>query len=286
MAEDWAYNAVEGLLRKGPMGTGVFLLLGGADTGKTTLAEALSGRLAGSRPVGIVDADVGQSHIGPPGTVGWAVIDKPPVDFARLTPGGISFVGDVTPVGHLLQWTAAVVQSLKLLSRVARLAVIDTPGFVTGGAAKALWWTIDRMLKPDLILAVERGEELGPILTGLQRTACRIERVRPPADIRLKSPDERRRYRKRRFEKYFENSRIYDIDLTDTPVQSSEPLDRRTMAGRLVGLRDEQGFDVAVGLVKDYNCDRNFATVAVPQIDIEQVRCIVVGDVTVDLGGV
>jgi len=57
------------------------------------------------------------------------------------------------------------------------------------------------------------------------------------------------------------------------------------MAGRLVGLRDEEGVDLAVGLVKDWQGGRGLAAVRAPELDIGQIRCIVAGDVTVDLGG-
>ena len=52
------------------------LVLGASDTGKTTLVETLAGKLAEAGPVAVVDADIGQSHIGPPATVGWAMAGK------------------------------------------------------------------------------------------------------------------------------------------------------------------------------------------------------------------
>ena len=184
MSQDWADKIAHQLLSRGLMQTplevrtegppvprgdllltgqaGICLLLGAADTGKTTLAAALAKHAALSRPIGIVDADIGQSHIGPPATVGWALVegpqtqkgafgnpDRPEVDFrvktslfsqtsgtfascygfSRLTVGGIGFVGDVTPVGHLLQLTAAIVQCVRQVSEAAGLMIIDTPGF-------------------------------------------------------------------------------------------------------------------------------------------------------------
>jgi polynucleotide 5'-kinase involved in rRNA processing len=62
---------------------GTLLLLGAADTGKTTLMSALAERLAQRQPVALVDADTGQSHIGPPTTVGWTVHET------RMTPESV-----------------------------------------------------------------------------------------------------------------------------------------------------------------------------------------------------
>ena len=84
MAEDWADKIAQELLNPGLIQTGVCLVLGAADTGKTTLAEAIARRAASSGPVGVIDADIGQSHIGPPTTVGWALVDRPDVSFSQL----------------------------------------------------------------------------------------------------------------------------------------------------------------------------------------------------------
>ena len=80
MSEDWADRTAGQILSKGLLQTGICLILGGSDTGKTTLAAALTKLLAKHQPVGIVDADIGQSHIGPPTTAGWAVVDNPQTD--------------------------------------------------------------------------------------------------------------------------------------------------------------------------------------------------------------
>ncbi len=285
MAGQWAQKVADRLLGRRLIDAGACLILGGADTGKTTLAEELSRRLALGKPVGIIDADVGQSHIGPPTTVGWAVAEKPHAGFDRLTPAGIDFVGDITPVGHLLQLTAAIVRCARLVSGTADVILIDTPGFACGGAAAALWWTVVRLLRPGLVLAVERGDEMGDILAGLKGCGCCIERVKSAADMHGKSPQQRRAYRQRRFEKYFEDSQLHDIRLKNIAVRSGPRSASQNMSGRLVGLRDESGRDVAIGAVSAWEHDSGLARIRAPKLDIEKIRCIVVGDVTVDIHG-
>ena len=121
MSWDWADKISQQLSSRGLLQKGICLILGGVDTGKTTLASVLAEQLAQDKPISIIDADIGQSHIGPPTTVGWAVVDKPQVDFSKISPLGISFVGDITPVGHLLQLTVAIVQAVRQVSGVAEL---------------------------------------------------------------------------------------------------------------------------------------------------------------------
>ena len=76
MSEDWAEQVAERDRRGIGMKAGLCLLLGAADTGKTTLASALAETAAAKSSVAMVDADIGQSHIGPPSAVGWVVIDR------------------------------------------------------------------------------------------------------------------------------------------------------------------------------------------------------------------
>ena len=81
----------------------ICLIFGATDTGKTALSVARARRAASSGPVGFIDVNIGQSHIGTPATVGWALVDNPRIDFSELAADGIDFVGDITPVSHPLQ---------------------------------------------------------------------------------------------------------------------------------------------------------------------------------------
>jgi polynucleotide 5'-hydroxyl-kinase GRC3/NOL9 len=283
MAQDWADNITQKLLSKSIIQKGICLFLGASDTGKTTLAAALAKRLASKQPVGIVDADIGQSHIGPPTTVGWAVADNRRSDFSQLLAAGISFVGDVTPVGHLLQLTAAIIQCVEQASKVAELIILDTPGFIRGPAAIALWWTVQRVLNPKLIIAVQRESELSDILIGLQCFDSQIELVKCPSQIRTKSPEDRRTYRQDQFDKYFRDSLLYNINLSDVAVQTTQNLSRNSPVSCLVGLRNRQGTDAAIGIIKDWQSEKNIAVIRAPQLDIQQVCCLVIGDVTIEI---
>ena len=283
MSHNWADKIARQLLGQGIMQTGVCLVLGAADTGKTTLTAALCKQLAQSRPVGIVDADIGQSHIGPPATVGWTIVDNPRAEFSQLSASGISFVGHVTPVGHLLQLTAAVVQCIQQVSEATELIIIDTPGFIRGPAAAALWWTVQRILKPRLILAVQHNDELSDILDGLRSLGPRLELIKPPPQIPAKSLQDRQRYRQNQFSKYFRDSCLYNISLSDTAVQRGRNLSREDLLDRLVGLRDTRGIDVAIGVITDWQDDRDLAAVKAPELDVQQIRCLVVGDISINI---
>ena len=275
MPQDWAEKTA-GQLALPQRGT--CLILGASDTGKTTLATALTKR-APSGPVALIDADTGQSHLGPPTTVGWAILENRRIEFSKLAPQGISFVGDVTPVGCLLQLTAAIELCVEQASKAAKLCIIDTPGFVYGPASSALWWTVQQLLKPEMIIGVQRGDELNHILLGLRSLNLRLELIKCPPKIPLKSRDTRRSYRQQRFKDYFHESCHYDINLSNVAIRSGR-INSENLIGRIVGLRDGKGADIAIGLIADWRDDKKALVIRAPKIDIEPVRCIVIGDVT------
>lgn len=285
MSPDWADKIAQQLLSRGLVKAGLCLILGAADTGKTTLAAALAKNAASSQPIGIVDTDVGQSHIGPPATVGWALADSR-TDFLQLPVNGISFVGDITPVGHLLQLTAAIVQCVREVSETAKLIIIDTPGFIHGPVAAALWWTVQRILRPVSILAVQSSNELRDILFGFESIGTRIELISSPPEIAPKSRQNRQSYRQSQFARYFQDSCVYNINLTKVAVQRGRALSSNNLARRLLALRDGNATDLAIGVIIDWRQNENIVVVRSPKVDIRQIRCLVIGDVFIDIDAV
>jgi polynucleotide 5'-hydroxyl-kinase GRC3/NOL9 len=311
MIENWADVVADRIvdtspLRKGKLESpnathrvgGTLLLLGAADTGKTTLMGALVERLVRSQPVALVDADIGQSHIGPPTTVGWTVLDSPVgwavptassrsmemVGIAHPTEArGIAFVGDVTPVGHLLQLMAALALCVKQAQQAADVVLIDTPGLVTGGAACSLWWTVQRLLRPERIVAIQRGSELGELLGGLQDELSAIELVEAPAKLRQKSPQARQEHRRRLFEEYFQGATAYTLDLKGLAVRSTQRMTPDNVLGRIVGLTDAAGQDMAIGVIEHWRQEKAKVTIRAPRLDIQRVRCLTIGNARIDI---
>jgi polynucleotide 5'-hydroxyl-kinase GRC3/NOL9 len=283
MVDDWADKIAQQLIGRGLTHEGICLVLGAADTGKTTLVESVTRHAASSQPVAVVDADIGQSHIGPPTTVGWALVDNPQIDFSQLAANGISFVGDVTPVGHLLQLAAAIAQCVRQAAEAAASIMVDTPGLVHGPAACALWWTVQRILQPKSMLAVQRGDELDDVISGLRHLDLRLELIQSPPQIQSKSPQSRRTYRQKQFKNYFQDSHSYSISLKDISIQYDRPSNPANLVHRLVALRDDKGKDVAIGLIEDWQDSKKTAVVRAPQLDIRQIRCFVIGDISIEI---
>ncbi len=209
-ALDWD-SAIERISRE----TGVVLLMGATDVGKSTLAlQAANAAATAGRPVAVVDTDVGQSEVGPPGTVGVVRLDGPVASLTELKPRALAFVGDTSPVGHLLpllQGSRRLVDHAR--SRGDELVVVDTSGMVEGRLGEKLKLAEATILQPSLVMVVARGGELTR-LESLVRGSCAapVIRVRSAPDVRKKSPVYRRTQRANRMNRHFEGARLIDLD--------------------------------------------------------------------------
>ena len=208
---------------------GTLMLLGGTDVGKTTFTRLLVNRAveAGHR-VAIVDADVGQSEIGPPTCVGLAFAEAPVLALSDLTPHALAFVGSASPVGYLLEHAAAV---KRLAEQAASpFLVVDTCGYLHGSGARRLHQATFDLLSPGHVVALQRRNELDPILAPMRRRdGCRIHTPPVPPVIGRKPPAFRAQRRAMRFAAHFQNAQMHtyffdDVALMGTWMGGGTPL--------------------------------------------------------------
>ena len=193
---------------------GVVVVVGGADTGKSTLVlAAANAAVQQGRRVAVLDTDLGQGEIGPPGVLGLVHLEQPTVTLGELRSRAMAFVGETSPIGHLL----AVVQGARRLATHSRtrgdeVLFVDTSGLVSGRVAEKLKLAKLAVLEPALIVCLERGNELRR-LTALIRgsTTARVVSVRSPLEVRTKSPVYRRIQRGNRLRKHFQGARLHEI---------------------------------------------------------------------------
>ncbi|MCI0425647.1 MAG: hypothetical protein L0Z49_10380 [Actinobacteria bacterium] len=178
-------------------GTPVSMLIGGLDTGKTTVAlEAVRLALAsGKRPV-LVDADVGNSTVGPPACVSLKVF-RTPSDLDRLDEADdLHFVGTILPSRLVLQQVIATSVMAQKAREMGDVVIIDTTAVASGVAGETLKYHKTELCRPERIIALQRGEEMEPVV-GMLRRFLGVEVITAPTDpaILPMSPDARARKR-------------------------------------------------------------------------------------------
>jgi polynucleotide 5'-hydroxyl-kinase GRC3/NOL9 len=260
---------------------GIVMLLGATDVGKTTTATRLAGAaVRAGVPAAVVDADTGQSDLGPPAAVGWGPTGAAVRRMAAIPLAGLWFVGDTSPrsvSGCLVEGTLALTGRAR--RQGAQIVVVDTTGWVEGaGAVVAKLRKIHR-LAPRHLVAIQRNREVEPILARVPSGTV-VHRLRPAAAVRRRSAQERRALRQGKFAEYFAGSVPVALDFDDiTPQRDTIYRGRRIPPSRvlaevppealrylLVGLADRRGTIMAMGTVADVDPARRRIAVLAPPV--------------------
>lgn len=203
-------------------GATVTMVIGASDTGKTTLVTRLAGALATrGLAVGVVDADLGQSEIGPPTTIGLGRVTGALEHLAQAEVVALHFVGVTSPAANLL---GAVIGARRMLDRAKSLGlqrvVVDTSGLVAGSLGRSLKQAKIDLLDPDLVVCLERADECEHIVSGYAaggRPA--ILRLPASARVRPRTAEDRRRHRQERLDVYFRLARPVALELDRVTVR-------------------------------------------------------------------
>ena len=262
--------------------SGTLLIVGGPDVGKSTFARYLYCRLcAHHERVAFVDGDIGQATLGPPTTMTLALGEPGGECFPPAGPRLRTFVGDVSPRGHMLPM---LVGAHRLVQRArdegATAIVFDTTGLVDrshgGGALK---YAKVELLRPTVVVGIQRRSELEHLLVPLRRSR-RTRVIDLPASraAQRREVPVRQEYRAARFRLYFEQAHTLEVTwqrLAVFPAPAFTP-------HRLVALEDGAGFALGLGIVKARDPAVSAVTLYTPLSSLAGVDGIRVGDLALD----
>jgi polynucleotide 5'-hydroxyl-kinase GRC3/NOL9 len=267
-------------------GKGIAILLGATDTGKSTLAKFFISHLCKrGLKVGLVDADIGQSFLGPPATIGLSVFKSHPDWEVILSPPEIFFVGSTTPEGHFPIHLKGVKRMVdKVTSYGPDVILVDTTGFVLGEGGRELKRRKIDLILPRLILTLQKDDELEPILEQYKgNLSYKIYRLPLSEQVRPKSMEERRIHRTNKFRDYFKYSSIQELAIEGVQIEGEVldpdgaplPLDwALKMNSLLIGLKDENDDTLALGLIRNYSQEKKALRVFTPLQEIQKVKTI------------
>jgi polynucleotide 5'-hydroxyl-kinase GRC3/NOL9 len=267
-------------------GKGISILLGATDTGKSTLAKFLISHLCKRvLRVALVDADIGQSFLGPPATIGLSVFKSHPDWEVILSPPEIFFVGSTTPEGHFPIHLKGVKRMVDRVSSYGPdVILVDTTGFVLGEAGKELKKRKIDLVSPRFILALQKDDELGPILEQYKEGPLyKIYRLPLSEQVRPKSLEERRTNRTNKFRDYFKYSAVRELAIEEVQIEGEVldpsgallPLDWvLRINGLLIGLKDENDDTLALGLIRNCFQEKKVLKVFTPLQENQRVKTI------------
>jgi polynucleotide 5'-hydroxyl-kinase GRC3/NOL9 len=249
-------NEHEALVERAVNESRCVFLMGGLDSGKTTLGRAMLRAAADAGKVAaFLDADVGQKSVGPPTTIGLKLVraaaDVEPEAMAGAD--ALYFVGATSPQGHMLPVVTGVARLYELAKdRGAEFVVIDTSGMVSGVHGQLLKYHKLELIRPDLVIGLQRGEELDPLL-GIARRFF-------PGDVYTlgvhpaavpTSVEQRATNREAAMRRYF-SAPLQKWRVKPTVFMPTLPalFDLRELDRLVVGLADGQGTYLGIGYLE------------------------------------
>jgi polynucleotide 5'-hydroxyl-kinase GRC3/NOL9 len=272
-----------------PLG-GRIMLLGAPDTGKSTLARYLYTRLAAKgQRVACLDGDPGQASLGPPATM--TLVMGTGTDYPPPGRRWRRFVGAVSPRGHMLPMLVGAAALVEVARDAGAGAIIyDTSGLVDpaqGGSALKLA-KID-LLRPGTVMAIQREDELEPVLEPLRRfRGLRLYELHPSPAIEPRDPAFRRAHRADRFAAHFAGARPVLLRWDRLAVWPRSGAAARGAPApdftyrQLVALEDGDGFVLGLGIVQGAEAQKREVTLLTPLASPDGVAALRLGDLTID----
>jgi len=241
------------------LGEGVAVVVGGADTGKTTLCTFLSNYLvAENRKVAVVDADIGQTDLGPPTTMAAGEVKARVTSLSQIIPSERLFIGLTSP-GRA---KSKVIRSTKRLvgyhATPGRITIVNTDGWVSGNEAVLYKLQMIDELQPDITLGIG-GSDISPLLQAGNRTTLLVG---SPDTIKERSRFDRRELRSLGYQKYLAGASLRTFRMNGTRLRHCTTMgdlgpDRASrswidnMKDTVVGLLDADDLLQEIGILKD-----------------------------------
>jgi len=211
----WEKAADEVLHREKPV---TVMVVGGVDSGKTSFCAYLANRALKKRlNAAIIDADLGQSDVGPPSTIGSCRLTEPIIDPFEISAESICFIGVTSPSGAM----SKVIEGIegmkeKVLKRGVGVLIINTDGWIEGEDAVRYKVALAKQIKPNFLVGIQEKGELTFLLGALTETQKLV--VESSSAVRKRDHEERKLLRELGYKKYLKGARTESFPLRWTWV--------------------------------------------------------------------
>jgi polynucleotide 5'-hydroxyl-kinase GRC3/NOL9 len=236
---------------------GKVMVIGATDVGKSTLCVYLTNQLiAHGCSVRVVDADIGQTDLGPPTTIGNALPRRPITSLSDLTPAATLFIGHTSPN----RVESKLIDGVQELSndREGTVTIVNTDGWVSEPDAILFKTRMIASLKPNFVLGLAKGNELQPILVSSRAESMNVDAAK---QVLARSRSNRREIRTAGYRRSLEGARVRSIPLRDTQlsIPNGFPSLRGPRAEELndliVGLTEENRHLIQIGIFRGVEGD-------------------------------
>ncbi|MEM2111112.1 MAG: Clp1/GlmU family protein [Candidatus Bathyarchaeia archaeon] len=269
---------------------GEILVIGGTDSGKTSFCTYLANKaLSENYRTAFINGDLGQSDVGPPGTVSLGFIQEPIIDLFNLQLEEAIFIG-VTSPSRTIDSTLNAIAMLKAkaLNTNANFLVINTDGWIEGEAAVDYKVRLVKALAPKLVVAIQSSNELDPIIDLLRDMA--ISEIDSPKMIKKRDKETRRNLRELSYKKFLKGAKVRLCPLNRLEIKGEleinkrlTTLQERDVKGLLVGLENSNGKFLGIGTICNIDFKKGLMQIYTPIS--EAISKIHIGQIKLDCEG-
>ncbi len=236
----------------------IVIVVGKADSGKTSFCTYLINNLVRAKQkVAIIDGDLGQSDIGPPGTVAYAFITTPLTELYEMKAENAFFVGATSPSEALSKTIEGLaLMKAEVLDRKADFVVVNTDGWVEGEEAVEYKSLLAEKLEPQMVLCIQQKDELKPLLATLTKFRKIVTDTSSAAKQR--SREKRKNLREMGYAKYLIDAKMKSLPLNQLTLEEKTALQIKQSegSGLLLGLYDAQRKFLGIGVLREVDSVR------------------------------
>jgi len=210
------------------------MVIGGMDSGKTSFCTFLVNEAVMKKwRTSVIDADLGQSDVGPPSTVGFNFVTEPVKDLFEIDAQDAVFVGSTSPSGAINKVIEGLTQLKdKVIEAGVDFLVINTDGWVEGEEAAAYKVRLAEKVGSSAVVGMQRGNELTPILDALHGVKVLV--IDSPQLIQPRNREKRKVLRELSYKKYLKGAKMQSFSLSwikviDSLLGAGGPLHHRRL---------------------------------------------------------
>lgn len=255
---------------------GVVLVIGPPNAGKSTLSTFLVNQLLTISPsICVIDADLGQNDIGPPGTISMGVVRRPIIDLSRVKPLSTKFIGFLSPSIDPEKLNSNIISLLRISRTHYDFVIINSDGWTSGLGLSHKAYLVNKA-KPDIVISLldeNSNQEISSMV--LDTKIIRIERS--PFSMR-RTVSTRRAYRDALFLRHLYGGRSisYSLDkvdlLTPSIPKRGSLLGLMKYDGDLLGLGVFEMLEVKSNMIKVFTKVEDVpSAIEVGHIDLEHL---------------
>ena len=254
----------------------IILILGKNDSGKSSYCTYLINKLVnGKCRVAVLDGDLGQSDIGPSGTVGYALASKPLTELYDLKLEDAFFVGVTSSIKAIARTIEGLTEmKAQILERPIDFLVVNTDGLVTGDIAVKYKIALIKELIPDLIVGLPQADELEMLVSNIEEMPVIL--VDPSSSLSQRSHEQRKSLREMTYIRYLKDAKMQNYPLSQLTVEPKNAIPKRQEPekGLLVGLYGSKNKFLGIGVLREINSVRKALKVQT-SVSVKPMRLVI-----------